>query len=191
MRIASGRFQRGMKLKNIRTGRLMSVQASVFFLARERNLAEEAWPGDIIGIPNHGNLRIGDTLTESEALRITGIPSFAPEILRRVKLDDPMKSKHLRHALEQLAEEGVTRVLKPAGGGDWIIGIAGALQLDVLTARLAAEYNLATRLDGAPYQAARWLEADDRAELERFRARNPTASAEDHDRVPVFLARNA
>jgi peptide chain release factor 3 len=191
MRIASGRFQRGMKLKNIRTGRLMSVQASVFFLARERNLAEEAWPGDIIGIPNHGNLRIGDTLTESEALRITGIPSFAPEILRRVKLDDPMKSKHLRHALEQLAEEGVTRVLKPAGGGDWIIGIAGALQLDVLTARLAAEYNLATRLDGAPYQAARWLEADDRAELERFRARNPTASAENHDRVPVFLARNA
>jgi peptide chain release factor 3 len=79
MRIASGRFQRGMKLKNIRTGRLMSVQASVFFLARERNLAEEAWPGDIIGIPNHGSLRIGDTLTESAALRITGIPSFAPE----------------------------------------------------------------------------------------------------------------
>ena len=80
MRLASGRFQRGMKLKNIRTGRLMSVQAPVFFLARERNLAEEAWPGDIIGIPNHGSLRIGDTLTESEALRITGLPSFAPGI---------------------------------------------------------------------------------------------------------------
>ncbi len=113
VRIASGRFQRGMKLKNIRTGRQMSVQAPVFFLARERNLAEEAWPGDIIGIPNHGSLRIGDTLTESETLRITGIPSFAPEILRRVKVEDPMKTKHLRHALEQLAEEGVTRVFKP------------------------------------------------------------------------------
>jgi peptide chain release factor 3 len=191
VRISSGRFQRGMKLKNIRAGRQMSVQAPVFFLARERNLAEEAWPGDIIGIPNHGSLRIGDTLTESEALRITGIPSFAPEILRRVKVEDPMKTKHLRHALEQLAEEGVTRVFKPASGGDWIIGVVGALQLDVLTARLAAEYDLATRLDGAPFQAARWLEADDRAELERFRVKNPSASAEDHDGVPVFLARNA
>jgi peptide chain release factor 3 len=102
-----------------------------------------------------------------------------------------MKSKHLRHALEQLAEEGVTRVFKPLNGGDWIIGVVGPLQLDVLTARLAAEYELGTRLDGAPFQAARWLEADDRAELERFRAKNPSASAEDHDGIPVFLARNA
>jgi peptide chain release factor 3 len=191
VRIASGRFQRGMKLKNIRTGRVMSVQAPVFFLARERNLAEEAWPGDIIGIPNHGSLRIGDTLTEGEAVRITGIPNFAPEILQRVKIEDPMKSKHLKHALGQLAEEGVTRVFKPLNGGDWIVGVVGPLQLDVLTARLAAEYDLPTRLDGAPYQAARWLETDDRAELERFRLKNPSASAEDHDGIPVFLARNA
>ena len=190
VRLASGRFSRGMKLKNVRTGRVMSVQAPVFFLARERNLAEEAWPGDIIGIPNHGSLRIGDTLTEGAEIRVTGIPSFAPEILRRVRVDDPMKSKHLRHALEQLAEEGVTRVFKPASGGDWIIGVVGPLQLDVLTARLEAEYGLATRLDGAPYQAARWLEADDPSELERFRVRNPSASAEDHDGIPVFLARN-
>jgi peptide chain release factor 3 len=191
VRIASGRFQRGMKLKNIRTGRQMSVQSPVFFLARERNLAEEAWPGDIIGIPNHGSLRIGDTLTEGEPVRITGIPNFAPEILQRVRVEDPMKSKHLKHALEQLAEEGVTRVFKPLNGGDWIIGVVGALQLDVLTARLAAEYELPTRLDGAPFQAARWLDAENRTELERFRNRNPSASAEDHDGVPVFLARNA
>jgi peptide chain release factor 3 len=191
VRLASGRFQRGMKLKNIRTGRMMSVQAPVFFLARERNLAEEAWPGDIIGIPNHGSLRIGDTLAEGGDVRVTGIPSFAPEILRRVKLDDPMKSKHLRHALEQLAEEGVTRVFKPASGGDWIIGVVGALQLDVLTARLDAEYGLKTRLDGAPYQAARWLDAKDADEIEHFQALHPSASAEDHDGVPVFLARNA
>src|SRR5690242_11860534 len=191
VRIASGRFQRGMKLKNVRTGRQMSVQAPVFFLARERNLAEEAWPGDIIGIPNHGSLRIGDTLTEGEAIRITGIPNFAPEILQRVRVADPMKSKHLKHALGQLAEEGVTRVFKPLNGGDWIVGVVGPLQLEVLTARLAAEYDLPARLDGAPYQAARWLEADDRAELERLRNRNPSASAEDHDGVPVFLARNA
>jgi peptide chain release factor 3 len=130
-------------------------------------------------------------LTEGGEVRVTGIPSFAPEILRRVRVDDPMKSKHLRHALEQLADEGVTRVFKPANGGDWIIGVVGALQLDVLTARLNAEYGLATRLDGAPYQAARWLDADDSDELERFRRQNPSASAEDHDGVPVFLARNA
>jgi peptide chain release factor 3 len=191
VRLASGRFQRGMKLKNVRTGRVMSVQAPVFFLARERNLAEEAWPGDIIGIPNHGSLRIGDTLTEGGELRVSGIPSFAPEILRRVRVEDAMKTKHLRHALEQLAEEGVTRVFKPASGGDWIIGVVGALQLDVLTARLNAEYGLATRLDDAPYQQARWLDADDPAEIERFRTRNPSASAEDHDGVAVFLARNA
>ena len=123
-----GQIPRGMKLKHTRSGKMMSVQNPVLFLARERNLAEEAWPGDILGIPNHGTLRIGDTLTEGEALRITGIPSFAPEILRRVRLDDPMKSKHLKRALEQLAEEGVTRVFKPLVGGDWIVGVVGALQ---------------------------------------------------------------
>jgi peptide chain release factor 3 len=190
LRLISGRFARGMKLKNVRTGRVMSVQAPVFFLARERSLAEQAWPGDIIGIPNHGSLRIGDTLSENGDIRVSGIPSFAPEILRRVRVEDPMKSKHLRHALGQLAEEGVTRVFKPQAGGDWIIGVVGALQLDVLTARLEAEYGLATRLDGVPYLTARWLEADDPVELEHFRTRNPSSSAEDHDGVPVFLARN-
>ncbi|HVC52439.1 MAG TPA: peptide chain release factor 3 [Stellaceae bacterium] len=190
VRLCSGRFQRGMKLKNVRTGRVMSVQSPVFFLARERSLAEEAWPGDILGIPNHGALRIGDTLTEGEDIRVTGIPSFAPEVLRRVRIEDPMRSKHLRHALEQLAEEGVTRVFKPSNGSDWIIGVVGALQLDVLQARLDAEYNLATRLEGAPYEVARWLDAD-RAALDRLRARNGGAFAEDHDGIPVFLARNS
>jgi peptide chain release factor 3 len=190
VRMCSGRFQRGMKLKNVRTGRVMSVQSPVFFLARERNLAEEAWPGDIIGIPNHGTLRIGDTLTEGDEIRVTGIPSFAPELLRRVRIEDPMRSKHLRHALEQLAEEGVTRVFKPSNGSDWVIGVVGALQLDVLQARLEAEYNLATRLEGAPYEAARWLDAD-RADLDKLRTRNSSAFAEDHDGIPVFLARNS
>ena len=190
VRMCSGRFRRGMKLKNLRTERFLSVQNPVFFLARERNLAEEAWPGDIIGIPNHGSLRIGDTLTEGAEFRVTGIPSFAPEILQRVRVDDPMKTKHLKHALEQLADEGVTRVFKPHSGGDWIIGVVGPLQLDVLRARLEAEYGLGTRLEAAPYEAARWLETDDRAELDRFRASPNTATAEDHDGMPVFLARN-
>jgi peptide chain release factor 3 len=178
-----------MKLKNLRSGRQLSVQNPVFFLARDRNLAEEAWPGDILGIPNHGTLRIGDTLTEGAEIRVTGLPSFAPELLRRVRIEDPMKQKHLRHALTQLADEGVTRVFKPVNGSDWVIGVVGALQLDVLQARLNAEYGLATRLEGAPYEAARWLETD-QPELDRFRARNSSALAEDHDGVPVFLARN-
>jgi peptide chain release factor 3 len=190
VRQCSGRFRRGMKLKNSRTGRLLSVQNPVFFLARDRNLAEEAWPGDIIGIPNHGTLRVGDTLTEGSDIRVTGLPSFAPEILRRVRIEDPMKQKHLKHALTQLADEGVTRVFKPTNGSDWVIGVVGALQLDVLQARLQTEYGLATRLDGAPYEAARWLDGE-RAELDRFRDRNGSALAEDHDGIPVFLARNA
>jgi peptide chain release factor 3 len=191
VRLCSGRFTRGMKLKNLRTGRVMSVHNPVFFLARERNLAEEAWPGDIIGIPNHGSLRIGDTLCERSEVRVTGVPSFAPEILRRIRVDDPMKSKHLRHALEQLAEEGVTRVFKPAQGGDWIVGVVGPLQLDVLCARLRDEYALPSRLDQAPFQMARWLAADDHEVLARFRDSHPAACAEDHDGILVFLARNA
>jgi peptide chain release factor 3 len=190
LRLCSGRFKRGMKLRHGRSGRLMSVQNPVFFLARERNLAEEAWPGDILGIPNHGTLRIGDTLTEGEEIRITGIPSFAPEILRRVRLDDPMKSKHLKRALEQLAEEGVTRVFRPLAGGDFIIGVVGALQLDVLAARLKSEYDLAVRLEPAPYEAARWVEGA-APDVKRFSDTVPSALAEDRDGAPVFLARSA
>jgi peptide chain release factor 3 len=189
LRLCSGRFKRGMKLKHGRTGRVMSVQNPVFFLARDRNLAEEAWPGDILGIPNHGTLRIGDTLTEGEEIRITGIPSFAPEILRRVRLDDPMKSKHLKRALEQLAEEGVTRLFKPMVGGDFIIGVVGPLQLEVLTARLKAEYDLAARLEAAPYETARWV-AGDAKDVKRLVDQVPSALAEDRDGAPVFMARN-
>ncbi len=189
LRLCSGRFKRGMKLKHGRSGRMMSVQNPVFFLARDRNLAEEAWPGDIIGIPNHGTLRIGDTLTEGEAIRVTGIPNFAPEILRRVRLDDPLKSKHLARALEQLAEEGVTRIFKPLAGGDFIIGVVGALQLDVLAARLKAEYDLAVRLEAAPYETARWVQGDAR-EVKRLVDQVPSALAEDRDGAPVFMARS-
>jgi peptide chain release factor 3 len=190
LRLCSGRFRRGMKLKHSRSGRLMSVQNPVFFLARERNLAEEAWPGDILGIPNHGTLRIGDTLTEGDEIRVTGIPNFAPEILRRVRLEDPMKSKHLRRALEQLAEEGVTRIFKPLTGGDWIIGVVGALQLDVLAARIRSEYEIGIRLEPAPYETARWIDGD-KPELERFIDGRRSMVAEDHDNAPVYLARNA
>jgi peptide chain release factor 3 len=189
LRLCSGRFRRGMKLRHARSDRLMSIQNPMFFLARERNLAEEAWPGDILGIPNHGTLRIGDTLSEGDAVRVTGIPNFAPEILRRVRLEDPLKSKHLRRALEQLAEEGVTRIFKPMAGGDWIVGVVGALQLDVLAARIKSEYDLAVRLEPAPYETARWVEGAE-AEVKRFVDVKRATLAEDHDNAPVFLARN-
>jgi peptide chain release factor 3 len=188
-RLCSGRFKRGMKLKHARSGKMMSIQNPVFFLARERNLAEEAWPGDILGIPNHGTLSIGDTLNEGDDVRITGIPNFAPEILRRVRLEDPMKSKHLKRALEQLAEEGVTRVFRPLFGGDWIVGVVGPLQLEVLAARIKTEYELGVRFEPGQFETARWL-AGDPTDLKNFEDANRGLMAEDHDGMKVFLARN-
>ncbi len=120
----------------------------LLFLARERELAEEAWPGDIVGIPNHGNLRIGDALTEGEELHFTGIPSFAPELLQRVRPIDPMRAKHLGRALVQLAEEGAAQVFRPRLGTDWIVGVAGALQFDVLADRMRTEYDMEVRFEG-------------------------------------------
>jgi peptide chain release factor 3 len=118
-----------------RTGKVQSVHNAMVFQANERELAEDAWAGDIIGIPNHGGLRIGDALTEGEVLRFTGIPSFAPELLRRVRPVDPMKAKHLGRALEQLAEEGAAQTFKMELGSDWIVGVVGGLQFDVLADR--------------------------------------------------------
>ena len=190
-RLCSGRYRRGMKLKHVRTGKQIALTNPVFFLARDRELAEEAWPGDILGIPNHGSLRIGDSLTEGEDIRFTGIPSFAPEILRRVRLDDPMKAKQLRTALEDLAEEGVSQLFKPANGSAWIVGVVGMLQLDVIVKRIETEYNLKAGFEDAPYSAARWVASDDPAELERFSDANAQSIAADRDGALVFLARNA
>jgi len=191
LRLCSGRFKRGMKLTQVRSGKQIAINNPMFFVARERELAEEAFPGDIIGIPNHGTLRIGDTLTEGEALSVIGIPSFAPEILRRVRLDDPMRAKHLRRALEDLAEEGVSQLFKPMTGGQWIVGVVGELQLDVLAARIETEYGIKAGFEGAPYETARWVQADDALRLKAFVDGNRGALAEDRDGAPVYLARNS
>ena len=191
VRLCSGKFRRGAKLKHMRSGKVLAVNNAVLFLARDRELAEEAWPGDIIGIPNHGSLRIGDTLTEGEELRFTGVPSFAPELLQRAKLDDPMRVKHLRKALEHFAEEGASQVFKPLSGADWIVGVVGQLQFEVLSARIEAEYGISAKFEGAGVDAARWIETDDRAQLDKFIDLNRSALAEDHDGALVFLARNA
>ena len=190
VRLVSGRFRRGMKLKQSGTAKQLSVHNPILFFAQEREVVDEAWPGDIIGIPNHGVLRVGDTLTESETLAFTGIPNFAPEILRRVRLNDVMKAKHLKRALESLAEEGVTQVFKPLIGAQWTVGVVGNLQLDVLKSRLQTEYGLDADLEASPYETARWVDgaAD---EVEKFRDANKGQMAEDRDGAPVFLAKSA
>ena len=190
LRLASGEFKRNMKLKQSGTGKTIGVHNPILFFASERETVDEAWPGDIIGIPNHGVLRVGDTLSESGNVVFTGIPNFAPEILRRVRLSDPMKQKHLARALESLAEEGVTQLFKPVIGSQWIVGVVGALQLDVLKSRLVAEYDLDADLEASPYDAARWLKGTD-AEIEKFSAANRGGMATDRDGAPVFLSKSA
>ncbi|HVR97546.1 MAG TPA: peptide chain release factor 3 [Thermoanaerobaculia bacterium] len=191
VRLCSGRFERGMKLLHVRTGKTLSVHNPVLFLARDRELAEEAWAGDILGIPNHGTMRIGDALTEGEELRFTGIPSFAPELLRRVRPEDPMRAKHLGKALLHLAEEGAAQIFKSRYGSEWIVGVAGALQFDVLADRIRTEYNIPVHLESTSLFTARWVEADDPILLKKFSNANDSSMAEDHNGSPVFLARNA
>lgn len=153
-------------------------------------MAEEAFAGDIIGLPNHGNLRIGDVLSEGEKLTITGIPSFAPEYMQKVLADDPMRAKHLNNALEQLAEEGVARIFKPLVETTWIVGVVGPLQFDVLADRIRTEYNIPVHFEGTSHYAARWVRGDS-AKIKTFMEANRMAVANDHDGDVVFLARNA
>jgi peptide chain release factor 3 len=168
MRLCAGKFRRGMKLTQVGTGKAIAVHSPILFFARERELAEEAWPGDIIGIPNHGTLRVGDTLTEGEPIRFTGLPNFAPEILRRVKLADPTKTKQLRNALNDMAEEGIMQVFHPSIGSQWIVGVVGQLQLDVLISRLQAEYKVDASFEPSPWDTARWIAADDEGAMKDF-----------------------
>jgi peptide chain release factor 3 len=190
MRLVSGIFKRGMKLTPTGHGKPIAVHSPILFFARERELADEAFPGDIIGIPNHGTLRVGDTLTEKSAVRFTGLPNFAPEILRRVVLKDFTKTKQLRKALDDMAEEGVTQVFYPEIGSNWIIGVVGQLQLEVLLSRLDAEYKVGAVLEPAPFDTARWV-GGEAADLKEFMDLNRTAMAKDRDGNPVFLAKSA
>ena len=189
-RISSGRFQRGMTLKTA-AGKGFNVHAPLMFMAQEREIADEAFPGDVIGIPSHGGLRVGDSLSQSGEVVFQGIPNFAPEILKRVRVKDPLKQKHLRKALEALGEEGVTQVFKPVQGGDLVVGAVGALQFDVLDERMKAEYGLEVVFEASPYQAARWISADARADLEAFIDKSQSQMAEDVDGSPVYLGKSA
>ena len=189
VRLCSGRFKRGMKLFNPREKRQMAIANPIFFFAQERETVDEAVAGDIIGIPNHGMLRVGDTLSEGETIRFEGLPDFAPEILRRVLLSDPMKAKQLQKALQDMAEEGVVQVLKPVNDPSPIVGVVGTLQLDVLAARLEKEYGVPIRYETTSYVTARWI-IGERAEVDRFLESNRSSTARDRDDAPAYLARS-
>jgi peptide chain release factor 3 len=188
VRMASGHFNRGMKLTHVRSKKQMTISSPVLFLASDRELAEEAWAGDIIGIPNHGQLRIGDTLTEGEALRVTGIPSFAPELLQGVRAGDPLKSKHLEKALMQFAEEGAAKVFKPAVGSGYVVGVVGQLQFEVLASRIELEYGLPVRFEPSQFTSARWMSGDRQA-IDKLVDTNKQHIAHDNDGDLVFLTR--
>ena len=190
MRLVSGTFKRGMKLTPSALGKPIAVHSPILFFAQDREIADSAEPGDIIGIPNHGTLRVGDTLSEQNKVRFVGLPNFAPEILRRVVLKDPTKTKQLRKALDDLSEEGVIQVFYPEIGAQWIVGVVGQLQLDVLISRLEAEYKVEAVLEPAPFDTARWLKGAEAA-LKGFVDFNKSNLARDRDGDPVFLARSS
>ncbi len=191
LRLSSGTFKRGMKLRNVRTGKDLAVANPMFFLGHDRELAEEAVAGDIVGIPNHGTLSVGDTLTEGPTIKVTGIPNFAPEIIRRVRLTDPIKAKQLSKALSDLAEEGVAQVFRRMVGADYIVGVVGQLQLEVLQARILKEYNVPIAFESINFEMARWVRSDDKKELDRFIAAQKMEFAEDKDGDPVYLAQSS
>ena len=161
VRICSGVFRRGMTLRHVRSGKDMAVRNAMTFLARDRSIVEEAYPGDIIGVPNHGTIRIADTFTEGEALQFTGVPSFAPEMFRRVRLKDPMKQKQLAKGLTEVCEEGAAQLFRPLIGADWIVGAVGSLQFDVIETRLRDEYNVDAAFEGMALAVCRWVSLQD------------------------------
>ncbi|MEO1221296.1 MAG: peptide chain release factor 3 [Pseudomonadota bacterium] len=189
MRQVSGTFKRGMKLTPSGLGKPIAIHSPILFFAQDREIADTAEAGDIIGIPNHGTLRVGDTLSEKNELRFTGLPNFAPEILRRVQLKDPTKTKQLRKALDDLSEEGVIQVFYPELGAQHIVGVVGQLQLEVLISRLSAEYKVEAALEASPFATARWLQGDAKA-LNEFEGFNRANLARDRDGDLVFMAKS-
>ena len=187
-RICSGKFTRGMKVKHHRTGKEINLANATIFIAQDRSNVEEAFPGDIIGIHNHGTIKIGDTFSDKEDLRFTGIPSFAPEHFRRVILKEPMKSKQLAKGLTQLAEEGAVQVFRPISGSDWILGAVGVLQFEVTMARLKNEYGVEAIYEPINFATARWVSCEDRKKLDAFRGKFQRNLATDGTGDLTFLA---
>jgi len=186
-RICSGKFTRGMRVRHHRLGRDMQIANATIFMAQDRTNVDEAYPGDIIGIHNHGTIKIGDTFTESEPLKFIGIPNFAPEHFRKVRLLDPMKSKALEKGLLQLAEEGTTQVFRAQMGADWIVGAVGLLQFDVVMHRLQHEYNVRATYEPSSYVTARWVTGD-RKTLDDFQRKEAMNCFTDAEGNLAYLA---
>ena len=188
MRIISGEYKKGIRLKQVRTGKTIAINDAVTFVAGSRENTDQASPGDIIGLHNHGTIRIGDTFTQGEELTFTGIPNFAPELFREVILDDPLKQKALLKGLQQLSEEGATQYFKPIHGNRLILGAIGVLQFDVVAHRLSHEYKVKCHYDSAPVNLARWIISDDKKELDSFTSQEARYIATDAENKLVYLA---
>src|SRR5512139_375122 len=188
LRICSGKFTRGMKVRHHRIGKDVSLPNAIMFMAQERAHVEEAYPGDIIGIHNHGTIKVGDTFTDREPLKFTGIPSFAAEHFRRVRLRNPLKSKQLEKGLTQLAEEGAIQVFRPLLGNDYIVGAVGVLQFDVTMDRLRTEYGVDASYEAVEYATARWVSCGDAKKFAEFERKNQAHLARDAEGTLAFLA---
>jgi peptide chain release factor 3 len=188
MRICSGRFESGMKMFHVRLGKLVKAANALTFMAQEREHVETAWPGDIVGLHNHGTISIGDTFTEGETLQFTGIPHFAPELFRRAQLRDPLKLKALQKGLAQLSEEGATQFFRPLASNDLILGAVGILQFDVVAYRLQNEYGVEAVFENVNVTTARWIECEDAKKLADFKRQLQNNLAEDGAGQLVYLA---
>lgn len=191
LRVCSGRFERGMKIKHLRINREIRVSNVVTFMASSREQVEEAYAGDIIGLPNHGNMQIGDSFSEGELLQFTGIPYFAPDFFRSVRIRNPIKVKQLHKGLQQLGEEGAVQVFKPVSGGDLILGAVGVLQFDVVASRLMGEYGVDAVFDGTNTTSARWVTCDDKKMLADFEKALSHNVAYDAANNMAYLAPNS
>lgn len=190
LRVCSGEFTRGMKMKHLRLNRDIAASSVVTFMSHTRELVEEAFAGDIIGIPNHGNIQIGDSFSEGELLTFTGIPFFAPELFRVVRIKNPLKMKQLQKGLQQLGEEGAVQVFRPHNGGDLILGAVGVLQFEVVTARLANEYGVDAVFESSNIWSARWISCSDAKKLAEFEKANILNLATDAGENLTYLAPN-
>jgi len=187
-RICSGKFTRGMKVRHHRLGKETALANATIFMAQDRQNVDEAFPGDIIGIHNHGTIKIGDTFTDREPLKFKGIPNFAPEHFRRVMLKNPLKAKQLNKGLVQMAEEGAVQLFRPLADSSYILGAVGVLQFDVTMARLKAEYGVDAVYEGVNYATARWVTCGDKKKLDAFREHNQSKLAVDAEGHLAFLA---
>ena len=190
LRINSGKFSKGKKLLHVRLGKNVAINNATSFMADKREQADDAYAGDIIGLHNHGTIQIGDSFTEDEKLKFTGIPNFAPELFRRVRLKDPLRAKQLNKGLDQLSEEGATQVFRPLINNDLILGAVGVLQFDVVAHRLQSEYGVECSFENVQVATARWLEFPD-TEMEReFRRKNEANLALDGSTALTYVAPN-